>query len=47
MPKCILVVDDDRIVVELAKSTLQTKGYEVITASDGLEALGSAEEKNT
>lgn len=39
MPKCVLVVDDDRIVHELAKHTLQAKGYEVITSQDGLEAL--------
>ena len=39
MPKSILVVDDDRMVIELAKKTLADKGYEVITARDGLEAL--------
>jgi CheY-like chemotaxis protein len=39
MSKCILVVDDDRIVVELAKRTLEGKGYEVMTAQDGEEAL--------
>src|ERR1700689_2093998 len=39
MSKCILVVDDDAIVRELVKATLQTKGYEVVTAQDGLEAL--------
>jgi len=39
MPKCILVVDDDRLVVELAKHALQDKGYEVMTAQDGEEAL--------
>jgi CheY-like chemotaxis protein len=39
MAKCILVVDDDRIIVALAKSTLEGKGYEVMTAQDGEEAL--------
>src|SRR5665213_3633188 len=39
MPKCILVVDDDRVNSELAKRTLQAQGYEVITAADGLQAL--------
>jgi len=39
MPKCILVVDDDRLAVELAKRTLISNGYEVLTAQDGLEAL--------
>ena len=39
MPKCILVVDDDPVIRELIKGTLHTKGYEVVTAQDGLEAL--------
>src|ERR1700690_2342701 len=39
MPKCVLVVDDDRVNTELLKSTLVGKGYEVMTAQDGLEAL--------
>ena len=39
MPKCILIVDDDRLCTELAKRTIQGKGYEVITAQDGEEAL--------
>ena len=39
MPKCVLVVDDDRVNTALTQSALQSKGYEVITAQDGLEAL--------
>ena len=39
MPKCILIVDDDRLSVELAKHTLDGKGYELVIARDGLEAL--------
>lgn len=39
MPKCILIVDDDPMNRELAKRTLQSKGYEVMTAQDGLDAL--------
>jgi CheY-like chemotaxis protein len=39
MPKCVLVVDDDRLNTELVKRTLIAKGYEVLTASDGEEAL--------
>ena len=39
MPKCILVVDDDRVNTLLVKNALLTKGYEVLTAGDGLEAL--------
>ncbi len=39
MAKKILVVDDDRFFVELLSDTLTTEGYEVLTASDGMEAL--------
>lgn len=39
MSKCILVVDDDFLSVELVKRTLQSKGYEIMTAKDGQEAL--------
>ena len=39
MPRCILIVDDDPVAIELAKRTIQTKGYEVLTAQDGQEAL--------
>jgi len=39
MSKKILVVDDDVDMVHILKSTLQKQGYEVITASDGDQAL--------
>jgi CheY-like chemotaxis protein len=39
MPKCVLIVDDDPTCLEIAKRTLQSKGYEIITAQNGLEAL--------
>lgn len=39
MPKCILVVDDDRMNTALLKGTLLSNGYEVMTAGDGEEAL--------
>jgi CheY-like chemotaxis protein len=39
MAKCILIVDDDRLSVELSKKTLVGKGYEVLTAGDGQAAL--------
>jgi putative two-component system response regulator len=39
MKKRILVVDDDPIVVTLVSVNLRKAGYEVHTASDGLEAL--------
>lgn len=35
----ILVVDDEPFIVELVKFNLESAGYEVITASDGHEAL--------
>jgi CheY-like chemotaxis protein len=39
MPKVILVVDDESIVVEISKRKLEERGYEVMTASNGQEAL--------
>jgi DNA-binding response OmpR family regulator len=39
MPHKILVVDDDKDIVYILRSALQTEGYEVITASDGEQAL--------
>ena len=39
MPKKVLVVDDDADMVYILKSTLEKNGYEVITASDGAQAL--------
>ena len=39
MPKVILVVDDETIVVEISKRKLEERGYEVLTAANGLEAL--------
>lgn len=39
MPKCILVVDDEPVVVEIAKRKLEDRGYDVMAAYDGLEAF--------
>jgi len=39
MGKKILVVDDEFTFVRLVRTTLTYKGYEVLTASDGQEAL--------
>jgi CheY-like chemotaxis protein len=39
MSKTILVVDDEPVVVEIAKRKLEERGYEVHTAGDGEEAL--------
>ena len=40
MPKKkIMVVDDERSLIELVKGILEEEGYEVITAMDGKECL--------
>jgi len=41
----ILVVDDERNIVELMKFNLKKEGYEVVTAFDGVEALRVAREE--
>lgn len=40
----ILVVDDEALLVKGIRFNLQSEGYEVITASDGLEALQTLQE---
>ncbi len=42
MPKTILVVDDEKDIVELLKYNLQKEGYKVLTAYNGQEALDRA-----
>ena len=39
MSKLIMIVDDDRMTVELVKRRLEENGYATLTASDGQEAL--------
>mgnify|MGYP003394757127 CR=1 FL=1 len=39
MPKSVLIVDDEHIVVEIAKRKLIEMGYDVLTAYDGELAL--------
>lgn len=39
MPQRILVVDDDRSIIKVIKVYLEQSGYQVLTASDGEEAL--------
>ena len=39
MAKKILAVDDEKHIVRLVEITLQREGYEVVTASNGAEAL--------
>ncbi|MCL6629965.1 MAG: response regulator, partial [Armatimonadetes bacterium] len=45
MPKKILAVDDEKHIVRLVQVNLERQGYEVITASDGKEALQKVEEE--
>ena len=45
MPKCVLLVDDDRVVKDLMQHALKNIGYEVISAGDGLEALEILQQK--
>jgi two-component system chemotaxis response regulator CheY len=40
MGKTILIVDDSATMVMSVKSTLEMNGFSVITASDGVQALG-------
>jgi two-component system, cell cycle sensor histidine kinase and response regulator CckA len=39
MSKKILVVDNDRLILELMTSVLEKEGHEVLTAQDGISAL--------
>ena len=39
----ILVVDDERNIVELARMYLEAEGYRVVTAADGKEALAQVQ----
>lgn len=42
MSRRILAVDDEQSIVRLIEVTLTRKGYEVITANDGREAVSKA-----
>ncbi len=42
----ILVVDDEALLVKGIRFNLQNEGYEVITGSDGLEAVRMVQEEN-
>jgi len=44
--KRILLVDDDREIVESMKITLESKGYEIIVARDGNQGLAMAERED-
>jgi len=41
----VLVIDDDRLIRELAKRSLEMEGYRVVTAADGEEGLAVAEQE--
>ena len=41
----VLVVDDEADVLELLMDFLRSKGYEVLTASDGVEAMRKVREE--
>ncbi len=41
----VLVIDDDRSLVRFAEQTLQQKGYDVLTAFNGLEGLRRAQDE--
>jgi two-component system, OmpR family, alkaline phosphatase synthesis response regulator PhoP len=45
MPKKILVVDDEKDIVEMLKYNLQKEGYKVISAHNGKEALERAQQR--
>lgn len=42
-PQKILVVDDEKNIVRLTQMNLERIGYQVITATDGLEAMKAVE----
>lgn len=44
--KRILIVDDDQGIRQILKKSLESQGYEVLTASDGQEGLKSARQNH-
>lgn len=46
MERKILVVDDEKNIVDIIKFNLKKEGYEVITAADGEEAIAKTHEEN-
>jgi len=46
MNKKILIIEDDPSALRLIGYTLEKKGYQIITASDGLEGLRKAREEH-
>lgn len=46
MQQTVLVVDDEKNIVNIIAFNLKKEGYNVITAGDGEEAVAVADEKN-
>lgn len=46
MPKKILVVDDEELIVKMVGLRLKANGYDVISACDGKEGLTKAKEES-
>ena len=46
MQQTVLVVDDEKNIVNIIAFNLKKEGYDVITAGDGEEAVAVADEKN-
>lgn len=46
MPEKILVVDDDPDILDASAMILESRGYQVITARDGVEGLAKLEAEN-
>jgi DNA-binding response OmpR family regulator len=46
MPSKILVVDDDPDILEAISMILESQGYEVVTARDGVEGLANLKAEN-
>ncbi len=44
--KTILVIDDESEILELVRDILEMNGYKVLTARDGIEAIGMFEEEH-
>lgn len=44
MPKKILAVDDEKHIVRLVQINLQKEGYDVVTATNGREAIEAVDE---
>lgn len=45
MARCILVADDDPLLVQLVQFRLQHRGYDVLTAEDGERVMQILEER--